>query len=680
MKLGKKKAEEQVVGEEQKTKKGVPWFGRFLKRHKKFTFFLVVVVIGSVATVVVFNRKGNKMPSNVPTASAFQTTTLEKRDISNSISVTGTIASADSRTLTTTLSNIDVKTLNVAVGDYVTAGDVLVVFDDSDLSEELADAKSSLSISKQQTANSLETAQRSYDEATESATIQANRAASNVNSAYTTYTEAVATEASSKTAYQKAVEAEKAAEKAANTQQEKIEKLQKEISELEKELKSAAESEKASIQKKITKKQESLTLAKQAYETKSATLKEAQQDAATAKQAYEQAGNALEQAGSSYTKAVQEQEDTTRNNKNNLANQASSLENTKLNAANGSKNEEKQVENLQEQISSCTVTAPISGVITSLLAKAEETFAGGEILVIQDSTNFIVEANVDEYDIADVEKGMTVVIKTDATGDEELEGEVIYVAPTPSDSTGSAMGGATSSGSSSYEVQISIKTSNERLRIGMSAKASILTASKEDVFAVPYDVIETNADGETVIYVVDGVGGNRGGFPGKGKDRTSSETESTQREAGTEETTTKEKEVSDVSNSERQDMSNGEIPEMGNGEMPDMSNGERPEMRNGEMLNGQRQDGSSSEDNNMTQNRREIVVEVGLESDYYTEIISDELEEGMLVITGTSMTKSSANEDSRDMSSIFGGAGGGRNGNMGSGGMSGGMPGGGGRP
>ena len=147
----------------------------------------------------------------------------------------------------------------------------------------------------------------------------------------------------------------------------------------------------------------------------------------------------------------------------------------------------------------------------------------------------------------------------------------------------------------------------------MSAKASILTASKEDVFAVPYDVIETNADGESVIYVVDGVGGNRGGFPGKGKDRTSSETESTQKEAGTEETTTKEKEASDVSNSERQDVSNGETLEMGNGEMPDMSNGERPDMRNDE-----RQDVSSSEDNNMTQNRREIVVEVGLESDYYT--------------------------------------------------------------
>ena len=639
MKFGKKKTEEQVI---QEAKKGAPWFGRFMKRHKKFTCFVVIVVIGSVATVVVWNNRSNKMMKNMPTVSAYQTAKLEKRDISNSISVTGTIASADSRTLTTTLNNIDVKTLNVAVGDYVTAGDVLVVFDDSDLSEDLADAKNSLSVSKQQTANSLESAQRSYDEATESATIQANRAAENVNSAYSTYTEAVATEASSKLTYQDAKDAQEAASKATEKQKEKVEKLEKEISELEQELKSAKDSEKDSIQKKITKKQESLVSAKQTYETKSTALKEAEQDLATAKQSYEQAGNALEQATSSYSKAVQDQEDTARNNKNNLANQASSLENTKLNASNGSKNEEEQVENIQEQIESCIVTAPISGVITSLSVKADENFTGGEILVIQDSTNFIVEASVDEYDIADLAKGMTVVVKTDATGEEELEGEVIYVAPTPSNSTGAAMGGATSSSSSSYEVQISIKTANERLRIGMSAKASILTASKEGVFAVPYDAIETNASGESVIYVVDSAFGNMGGFPGKEKNNG---------EAGKE-----------TASEEQFKGFDGEKPDMFNGERPNMFNGEKPDMSNGGSMD-------------MTQNRKEIVVEVGLESDYYTEIISDELEEGMLVITGNSITKSSASEEMPDMSGIFGGMSGGRPGGMG-GSMPGGMPGG----
>lgn len=644
----------------QKPKRGIPWLGRFLKRHKGIAVLIVIVIVGAVVGVNVFGKK-NSMPGNTPTVAAFQTTTLEKRDISNSISVTGTIASADSRSLTTTLSNIDVETLNVAVGDQVTAGDTLVVFDDSDLAEDLADAKTSLSVSQQQTANSLESAQRSYNEATESATIQAERAASTVSSSYTTYTTAVATEASSKTAYQEAVEAETAAEKAAQKQEEKVTKLETEISELEAELKKADASEQASIQKKIAKKQESLATAKQTYETKSAALKEAEQATATAKQTYEQAATALEQASSSYTKAVQEQEDTARNNESNLANQASSLENTKLNASNGSKNEQEQVESIQEQIDSCTVTAPISGVITSLSVDAEETFAGGEILVIQDNTNFIVEASVDEYDIADIAKGMTVVVKTDATGDEELEGEVIYVAPTPSSSTGSsgAMAGATSSSSSTYEVQISIKTANDRLRIGMSAKASILTDSREDVFAVPYDAIETTEDGKSVIYVVDGISGNRGGFKGN-KETTEG---STEQEASTQEGESQEApegmEAGAAQNAENaENTEGGKTAEQG-----------KPEMPQGDNAGGM----------DMTQSRKAIEVEIGMESDYYTEIISDELEEGMLVITGTSTTKTSTDsQESSDMSSMFRGMSGGGGGMSGGGGMPGG--GGGGRP
>lgn len=607
MKLGKK--EQTAIEEGMKPKRKIKWVGGFLKRHKKVTALICIVVIGGVVGVTVLgNRK--KMPES-PAGMAFQTMTLEKRDISNSISVTGTIASADSRTLTSTLSNIDVESLNVAVGDRVNAGDVLVVFDDSDLTESLSDAKTSLSVSQAQTANQLESAQRSYTEASESAEISASRAAESVSSAYSTYTKAVSTEASTKLAYQEATEAEEALEKEAAKLEAQVTKLETEIAELEKQLNGADESEQAGIQSKITKKQASLTTAQKEYEEKNTEYKTAQQETTTAKQAYEQAATSLENAYSSYTKAVQDQEDTTRNNESSLANQASSLESTKLNATNSSKTEEDQVESIQEQIEDCTVTAPISGVVTSLSVSTDESFAGGEILVIQDNSSFIVEASVDEYDIADIEKGMSVVIKTDATGDEELEGEVIYVAPTPISSSSADSSGMAASSSSTYEVQISVNTSNDRLRIGMSAKASILTESREDVFAVPYDAIETNANGESIIYVVD--------TTGKANTRLSED---------------------------------GEMPERGNGEMPDI--------------------GNDSDSSANTQNKRAIVVEVGLESDYYTEISSDELEEGMLVITGNS-TQSSASQksDNSDMSGMFGGMGGGSRG-----GMSGGGPGG----
>lgn len=654
MKLGKKKEEQTIIEGDVKPKKNIKWVGRFFKRHKGVTILVCIVVIGCVVGV---NVLGNT--KKVPEAAggmAFETMTLEKRDISNSISVTGTIASADSRTLTSTLTNIDVESLNVAVGDTVNAGDVLVVFDDSDLAEDLSDAKTSLSVSKAQTANNIENAERSYAEASESAEISATRAAENVSSAYSTYTKAVSTEASSKLAYQEAVDAESALETEVAKLEKKVTKLETEISELQTELKSAEESKKTSIQNKITKKEASLATAKAEYEAKNAEYKTAQQETTSAKQTYEQAATSLENSYSSYTKAVQEQEDTTRNNESNLANQASSLENSKLNATNGSQNEEDQVESIQEQIDECTVTSPISGVVTSLSVSADDTFAGGEILTIQDNSSFIVEANVDEYDIADIAKGMSVVVKTDATGDEELEGEVIYVAPTPessSSSSTSAMGGSSSS-SSTYEVQISIKTSNDRLRIGMSAKASILTESRENVFAVPYDAIETNENGESVIYVVD--------TTAKEKPQ-STDAESTETGEAKEDGT----ETGDAQGSDKAQKGNGEMPQAGEmGEMPDMSgNGERPERGSGEMP-----DMSGNGFSGM-QNKKAIVVEVGLESDYYTEISSDELEEGMLVITGTSSKSTgTSSSDEANMSGMFGGMGGGMSG--GGGGMSGG--------
>ena len=634
LKLGKKKKEQTAVKEEMKQKRGVKWAGRFVKRHKKVTAFICIVVIGCVVGVTVFgNRK--KMPE-MAAGMAFETMTLEKRDISNSISVTGTIASADSRTVTSTLNNVDVKSLNVAVGDTVNAGDVLVVFDDSDLSESLSDAKTSLSVSQAQAANQLEAAQRSYTEASESAEISSSRAAESVSGAYSTYTKAVAAEASTKLAYQAAVEAEEILEKEAATLETKVKKLETELAELEAQLKSADESEQSGIQSKVTKKQTSLATAQKEYEEKSAEYKTAQQETATAKQNYEQAATSLENSYSSYTKALQDQEDTTRNNESNLANQASSLESTKLNATNSSKTEEDQVESIQEQIDDCTVTAPISGVVTSLSVSADESFAGGEILVIQDNSSFIVEASVDEYDIADIEKGMSVVIKTDATGDEELEGEVIYVAPTPTSSDSSAGSGMTASGSSAYLVQISVNTSNERLRIGMSAKASILTEAREDVFAVPYDAIETNANGESVIYVVDTTG--KPNIKLSDTEGTSAMAEGTETSSDEGNETSAEKESS--------------------------YDGERP---------GRSNNGDSSAG---TQNKRAIVVEVGLESDYYTEISSDELEEGMLVITGTSAQSSASDKsDNGDMSGMFDGMGGGMGGGS-RGGMSGGGPGG----
>ena len=141
------------------------------------------------------------------------------------------------------------------------------------------------------------------------------------------------------------------------------------------------------------------------------------------------------------------------------------------------------------------------------MAKAGDYYAGGALLTIEGVESFIVETEIDEYDIADIKEGMEVVIKTDATRDEELAGKVISVAPaSTANAATSAMTGmgtaTTGSSSATYTVKIELTTPNDRLRLGMNAKLSIITNKSENVLAVPYDAITEKEDGTKSVTII----------------------------------------------------------------------------------------------------------------------------------------------------------------------------------
>ena len=54
-----------------------------------------------------------------------------------------------------------------------------------------------------------------------------------------------------------------------------------------------------------------------------------------------------------------------------------------------------------------------------------------------------------------------------------------------------------------------LKENSENLRIGMTARCSIIIEEAADVFAVPYDSVYKNKNGDTVLYVEDGNGACR---------------------------------------------------------------------------------------------------------------------------------------------------------------------------
>jgi multidrug resistance efflux pump len=170
-----------------------------------------------------------------------------------------------------------------------------------------------------------------------------------------------------------------------------------------------------------------------------------------------------------------------------------------------------QVTEYNKMLAETNLKSTVSGTITSLNVKKDDMYTGGVILTIDGMDEYIIETNIDEYDIPDVKEGMKVLIKTDATRDEELEGVVTYTAPAStavsSASTaayGAAYGGAAgaSTGDAKYKVKIAVKTPNDRLRLGMNAKLSIIQSQKENVWTVPYESLLQRDDGSYYIEIL----------------------------------------------------------------------------------------------------------------------------------------------------------------------------------
>lgn len=463
--------------------------GSFVKRHKKVTVLLLVVIAAGAVGFRLFTRHSKPDTAQVQT---IETATVEKMDLSNSISVTGTIATAESKTGTTTLSNIEVTKVYVEVGDEVQEGDIICTFDSSDLEESLADAKNNYSVN--QKLDSLENYETTYTDTLEDAE--------------DTLDAAKATRDAYKAAYANAVTAE----------EEALANLNKVKAQYDTDsLKSAYESAKSALQSAIKAATGESVTDVDSYVSSSSTIPNGCEDAyntyKSAKSAYEQAQQAIAAAQSSYEQAqqastsaynayseAQSKREQAQDTYDQTVEQAEkTYEKAKLQDQLVEEDDAlNKIESYEEQIEDCVVYASMSGTITTLNVEEGNVFSGGTIYEIQDTDYYIVEATVDEYDVTSIEEGMTAYVKTDSV-DEEMAGTVSYVAVTGT--SGQTMG--STSGTASYEVQIKITDPQEKLRSGMTASVSIALEESKDTLAVPYDCVQTNDAGESVVYVDD---------------------------------------------------------------------------------------------------------------------------------------------------------------------------------
>ena len=138
------------------------------------------------------------------------------------------------------------------------------------------------------------------------------------------------------------------------------------------------------------------------------------------------------------------------------------------------------VQRAQTNLGYATITSPIDGVVLSKAVEEGQTVAASfntpELFTIaQDLTDMRVIADIDEADIGGVKEGQRVTFTVDAFPEDQFEGSVTQV----------RQQATTESNVVTYEVVISARNNDLKLKPGLTANVTIYTLEKNDVLAVP---------------------------------------------------------------------------------------------------------------------------------------------------------------------------------------------------
>lgn len=506
-------------------------------KKKKVIMIAGAVVIGIAAAFAVFSQKG-------PTPTPVQTETLAEQTLRGTVEASGNVESTDTVYVYAEVS-APIERVPVKVGDKVAAGQLLAQLDDTDIHNTLQQKQIALRTGSQSSQQRIQSAEKAYQDAKnnldQGLNTQINTAKDQVTNTQRALAKAIddrdvnqarvdqemknqlvsatASATTAKAAYDRA---EKEYNKAKKEYKDDLDELKDELKDLKK---SGANQETIDAkQKEIDDFEEnngfiddttgaftSVKALKQAYEDAQLAYNNAQkalnaatidaQNAATDKM--KNYVKAVEDAQLAYDSAVQSLKAAQTAASQSLDSARDAVASEKI-AAN-TEALQAEIKTLNDNLKKCTIAAPAAGTVTAVYAEENAT-ATGLMFTIENTEGLQVKVKVKEYDLPSVKEGMKAVITADATGDVEYEGIVQKIAPAATGSGSAAAGAAgaaaaaTNNSNVEFEADVLIQTPNTPLRIGMSAKAKIITQEKAGALAVPYDALTTNEKGETIVY------------------------------------------------------------------------------------------------------------------------------------------------------------------------------------
>ena len=533
---------------------------------------LVWVAVGLVGIFIAYScvaapiMAANALKGQV--SASLGVTTLQEKDIQNTIGGTGTVESGQKHYVYPTTSGYSVMEIPVEVGDTVQAGDVLCILDDSALASQRESSELSLDQNVRAADQQVKTVRDSYEAAVAAVKDGTNStlisAQSQVTNAYYSYLSAVDQYNQYQDSLNRASAALSTAQQSLEKANEKVAAIQQAIQEEEQ---AAAGTDPTDPGTDVTTPGTDVTtpgtdvtnpgtdvtnpggdVTNPGGETQSAgagdasalteaamasgsapaasaqsnsggyrdrTLEElqaalpaakAEQAAAQtavneAQAAYNSASGqgyslslAVDSAYNGYVTALKSLDAAIASVETQLQSSENQLDSAKLSAQSARETRELTLEQMDESMEDLVITAPAAGTVTAVYA----TVGGpstGLLFVIEDVEDLVVKTTIRSYDVGQVQEGMDVTIKSDATGDASFAGTVSFIAPA-SQKTAT---GETNTANEVFDAEVKVLSQDTGLRIGMSVRLNYVLEAETGVLAVPYDAVYTNASGQSCV-------------------------------------------------------------------------------------------------------------------------------------------------------------------------------------
>lgn len=439
--------------------------GEFAKKHRKLVVFLIIILI-IVGLGVLINIKAKKALGDLMDAMKGTVAEVERQSLVESLSATGNISSLETCNVTANVSNVEVLEVLVEIGDQVQAGDVLAIFDSTNLQMNLDSTETNMEVAKAKSGINVSSSARGLNEAQETEAVQIGRDYEDAQKAYEKYLDALKDVDDAQSQYDTAVNYYEFRLKEYNDYRDGYSDYDE---------------------------YDFLHKTERGAEYKS-NLTSAESDKNSKKSALDSKIDAADSALTSYKSVIRTYEDHVRNDDSTIMTRNDSLKSAQLDSKTATLSAEIQRKQYQDQVDACVVTAPSDGVVTAVNIYEGNMYTGSTIVTLQDISGLEITSEIDEYDIAKVKVGQRVVFKTNGTGDQEFEGVIKTIAPTATKSTTSQ-----TNTSITYKVKTTILNPSDDLKLDMTAKMSIILNEKDDVLTVPYDAVQTDDEGKFYV-------------------------------------------------------------------------------------------------------------------------------------------------------------------------------------